>query len=106
MNVGIDIIEIDDLKKRISKGSDFLSSILSDEEIEGANLESLAGKIAAKEAIIKTGFVNPSEWKRITIKYLKSGAPEIYDSLGDKIQKIKVSISHTKTLAIAVALYE
>lgn len=106
MNIGVDIIDIDDLKKRIEKSSGLLEKVLSDQEIEKSKLETLAGKIAAKEAVIKTGYIKPGEWLKIQILNTESGKPEVYDDFGAKITSLKVSISHTKNTAVAIAIYE
>ena len=106
MKVGLDIVDINELKLRIDRSKSLLDKIFTHSELEKKDLESIAGRIAAKEAIIKTGFIKPAEWKKILIKNLDSGAPIACNPDGGKIQNMTISISHTKTTAVAVAIYE
>ena len=76
--------------------------------------EHLAGRFAAKEAVLKvfgTGWKNGINWTDIEINNLPSGQPkvkltgkctEIADQLG--ITEILISISHIETHAIASAI--
>ena len=105
MNIGLDVIDLKDFTQKVSSYG-FLEKILTDKEIEKSSLETLAGKIAAKEAVIKTGYIKPGEWLKIQILNTESGKPEVYDEFGDKITSLKVSISHTDKTAVAIALYE
>lgn len=106
MKIGLDIIDINELKIRIDRSKDMLDKILTPSEIENKDFESIAGRIAAKEAIIKTGYIKPGDWKQVVIGNLDSGEPIVLNPMGDKIQNIQISISHTKHNAIAVAIYE
>lgn len=106
MKTGIDIVEIERIKKIISESSTFVNNILYQEEMKPWNLESICGKIAAKEAIIKTGFISIGEWKNIKILLTTAGAPQIFDKNNKLISKLHISISHTASLAIAMAIYE
>ncbi len=116
-DLGIDIIEIERVKKNIIKyGDKFLSRIYTENEIaycknKKKNMyESFAGKFAAKEAIYKC--INNSEnilsFKDIEIiKEEKNNKPKviIHNENYKKLNgKIKVSISHNNTMATAVAV--
>lgn len=114
--VGIDIIEIDRIKKASSRSS-FLSSIYTESEIEyynsnGKKDETLAGIFSCKEAVSKalgTGF---SGFKPIDIevKHGLRGKPFVvlYNGAKDLFEKefagkkIEVSISHCITTATAI----
>lgn len=106
MNIGVDIIDITDLQKKINSSSNYLSKLLVEQEISGYKIESIAGRIAAKEAIMKTGFIKPGEWKKILILSKTKGEPIVLDNNGNKLNNLKISISHTKSTAIAIAIYE
>lgn len=104
--IGIDIVDIIDVRNKINGSRLFLSKILSEQEIGQCSMESLAGKIAAKEAIMKTGFMKAGEWRNLIITTLDTGAPTVLDLNGVQIHSIKISIAHTQKTAVAVALYE
>jgi phosphopantetheine--protein transferase-like protein len=105
-SIGIDVVDIKDLQIKIHRSSLFLNKLLTEEERKGLKIETIAGKIAAKEAIIKTGFIKPGQWKNIAITADKNGAPLVYDSNNTLITNLKISITHTNKLAVAVAFYE
>lgn len=119
---GIDIIEISRVKNIIEKwGNGFLEKIYSQDEImycenkKSNKFQSYAGIFAAKEACVKalgTGF-RKIGWKEIKIKNDLLGKPLICLSsqLRARLEKIKVgnihlSISHTKSLAVAQVVIE
>ena len=106
MTVGIDIVDISEFQHQIESSPIFLDKLLSPDEQAVKNLPSLAGKIAAKEAVIKTGYLKIGEWLSIQIPSDETGAPIVYNALGERLSELQVSISHTKHTAIAVALYE
>lgn len=106
MKIGIDIIDIDRMRETFSENSEILNKLFVPQEIEPWNLQSTCGKIAAKEAIMKTGYLKPGDWLKVQIISDLSGAPLVYDAEGNLISKVSVSISHTESIAIATALYE
>ncbi len=103
--LGVDIVEI----KRISAileryGDRFLKKVFSDKEIKLYHRHKerdsfLAGRFAAKEAIIKAvGYYIPLQKIEIL------GYEKPFTSLSVDIDiDIKISISHTRKLAVAVA---
>jgi holo-[acyl-carrier protein] synthase len=110
---GIDLIEIDRVKKAISRhGPRFLARIYTPAELDecGELVSSLAVRFAAKEAVAKalgTG-IGDINWCEIEICRAESGAPvlNLYGSAANiaKIQGLKawsISLSHTRTLAMA-----
>ncbi len=116
--VGIDIIEIDRIKKAMQRRN-FLKRILGEDEYKqldemGFPAQSLAGNFCAKEAFSKavgTGF-RGIKFKEIQLIRDEKNKPVIKLSgnafclYGDERNHFSVSISHTKTLACAVVLFE
>lgn len=117
---GIDLVDfprIDEMIKR--HGAKFLDRIFTENEQQYAEdnrdkTEKLAGRFAAKEAILKlmgTGWRGKIAWTDIEVINNKLGQPlvtitgevkKIADSLG--IKHITVSITHTANFAIASAV--
>lgn len=116
--VGIDIIEVDRIRKIMEKyGDKFFQRILTDKEIAycksfKVNSEMhFAGRFASKEAYSKsigTGISKHFGWKDIEILNDKLGKPyinHIVESVYSKY-KFEISISHTKDHACAVVVCE
>ena len=121
IRTGIDIIEVDRIKKYIEKDKEkFLNKIYTENEIkycESKNVskyESYAGRFAAKEAIFKAisiYFKKKSDisFKDVEIVNEKNGKPKIVflsknkevKELIKKIENMDISISHLKEIAIA-----
>lgn len=94
--IGCDIVEIKRFKKNLNG---FVRKILSDaEQIEydksPNKIQYIAGRWAAKEAIFKA-----SKIKNAIVLNNSDGSPYVFDD-----SKIKISISHEKNYAIAVAI--
>lgn len=106
MKIGIDVVEIKRISKIISESSEFINKILYPKEMEPWNIQSICGKIAAKEAVIKTGYILVGQWKKIMILSSDGGEPQVFDENKVLVSKLYVSISHTSNLAIAMAVYE
>ena len=118
--VGTDIIEVERIEKLIkSKGQKFLRKIYTQIEInycesKGPNkYQHYAGRFAAKEAIFKAvgdfyskfTHVNPPLFKGIEIKNKDNGILYV-DIIPDTLKigaSVRVSISHIKKYAVAVA---
>jgi holo-[acyl-carrier protein] synthase len=94
--LGCDIVKVSRFKNNLSK---LANKILSESELVEFNkatnkLQYIAGRWAAKEAIFKaTGN------RRMTILNSTTGSPYVVNN-----PNIKISISHEKEYAIAVAL--
>ena len=117
---GIDLVDcprIEDMIKRHSER--FVNRVFTEAEQAYAesnrnNIEKLAGRFAAKEAILKlmgTGWRGKIAWTDIEVINNDVGQPEvtlsgevrkIADKLG--IEHISVSITHTANFAIASAI--
>jgi len=107
INIGTDIIEISRFKnKPIEHNRTFYNSIFSIDEIAYCQkfkdpYSHFAGIFAAKEATIKC-MGKPFSMSKIQLYWDKDGRPHV-EIAQEKIQ-INVTISHTQTIAIAVAV--
>lgn len=118
--LGIDLIEIDRVKKVLKKHSNFLNRIFSNEEIlklkeKGFLMQSIAGNFCAKEAFLKSigiGISKNINLKCIEILRNERNAPYIKIKENNiELKKYKnvrfsVSIAHTKNYATAVVIGE
>jgi holo-[acyl-carrier protein] synthase len=116
---GIDLVDFPRIEQMAARhGQSFLDRIFTESEQKYASdnknsIEKLAGRFAAKEAILKllgTGWRGQIAWTDIEIINNEMGQPqvnltgrvkEIADSLG--VADISVSITHTANFAIASA---
>lgn len=117
--IGIDIIEVERVRKAIERHKNFLTRIYTEEEIKLSlrgefRYEELAGRFAVKEAVmkaLKTGLGWGIAFKDIVVLNEPGGAPYVVlnnkakeYAEGMKIKKIFVSISHIESLAIGLAV--
>ena len=115
---GVDLIEISRVAEVIARhGSRYLERIYTAGELEhcGRNVESLAGRFAAKEAVAKalgTG-IGQVAWKEIEILGDEQNAPmlhlsgvalQVSNRLGLKEWSLSISHSLSQAVAIAVAI--
>lgn len=111
INCGVDIIEIERIKKAVENTPRFVEKVFSSAEMEyfiksGERPETLAGFYAAKEAFVKykkTG-IRGLELSEISVEHDSLGAPFVLFR-GER-QKVSLSISHNKTSAVAVVCGE
>lgn len=119
-SVGIDLIEIDRIKKSMKKNPRFLKLILGEDEYvqlkeRGFPAQSVAASFAAKEAFSKTvgtGFTGGLKFYEIELLRKDNGAPYLklsgtalkYQTVDKKI--FSVSVTHTKLYAAAVVIAE
>ena len=118
LDIGVDIIEIDRVKRLIEKDSRFLDKIFTESEKEyfrerKNRPETIAGNFCAKEAISKalgTG-IRGFNFKDIEIIRDELGKPIVktYNNLERicidyNVSRILVSISHCKEYAVANAM--
>jgi phosphopantetheine--protein transferase-like protein len=106
MRIGIDIVDIDHFKKQIINSKGFLARLLTEEETKNENIETWAGRVAVKEALLKTGLLIPGQWLKAVIKSGKNGEPVLSGFDNQTLSKIHISISHIKKIAVAVVIYE
>lgn len=117
---GVDIIEVERVKQAVKKwGDSFLKKVFTDKEINYSKkrrfaYQHLAARFATKEAVLKAfggGWTRTLPWKDVEIINDKNGKPDIRlyreaKKIYDKkhIEKIVVSMSHTKDYAVANAI--
>lgn len=119
---GVDIIEIDRLKKSIENVDGFRDRVFTPSEVaycenrKKAKYESYAARFAAKEAVMKalgTGMGGGLGFSQIEILNNESGKPyavlssrakEVYAGLGAR--SMDISVSHCKDYAVAYAVIE
>ncbi len=119
---GIDIIEIDRIKRSLQKYSDrFEQRVFTQKEIGYCHSQAdpakhFAARFSVKEAVLKcfgTGLTGGILWKDIEVDKQKSGQPvlnlygkgkELFDQL--KLKSIHISITHEKNYAVAHAIAE
>lgn len=109
--LGCDIIELDRIENAVKRhGEAFLKRILTERELgvynsRNGSVSFLAGRFAAKESISKSLRTGIGKFSFTDIEILndKAGAPVVYlcDVLREDIQ---VSISHSRTHAMAVSM--
>ncbi len=112
--IGTDIVDVSRIKLSLEKsGKRFLDRIFSFAEQNYCNEKSspeihFSGKFAAKESIIKaiksSGYKKVIPFNKIEIINSESGAPIVLLNI-DFVGDCKVSISHTNTHAIAMAIF-
>jgi len=118
--IGTDIVKVERLEKAIGRwGEKLLNRLFSTKEREECSkkkrvYQSLAGKFAAKEAVLKalgTGLSQGVRWNNIEILENRAGQPHTIfskklksktDKLG--IKNCFISISHEADYAIAQAI--
>jgi len=117
---GIDLVDCPRIEEMIQRhGERFVNRVFTANEQAYAeanknSIEKLAGRFAAKEAILKligTGWRGKIAWTDIEVINNPMGQPEItlsgeVEKLADKlrIKHISVSITHTANFAIASAV--
>ena len=119
--LGIDIVEVDRIRRAVARwGEAFLCRIFTPAELarggaSPAAPERLAGRFAAKEAVMKALGIGRRGigWREIEITVDPMGKPgvrltgrasAVAERLG--VRAWRVAISHTRLLAIAEALAE
>ena len=119
IGIGVDIIEIDRIKKAIDNRK-FIDRVFTEKEIgycEGKKAEkaaSFAARFAAKEAVLKAFGTGLCDGKLVDIEiindelgcpkvYLKGFFAELANNRG--INEIYTSLSHTKKNAIAQIIF-
>ena len=116
MEPGVDIVEIARVRQALERhGPGFQRRVFTDLEWQqcGRSYPSLAGRFAAKEAVMKALGVGGMKFRDIEIVRTPSGKPEVRlsgrmqaraDRLG--VSRVAVTISHSRDNAVAVAIAE
>ncbi|MDH7599968.1 MAG: holo-ACP synthase [Sedimentisphaerales bacterium] len=120
LNHGIDLVDCNRIGRLVARhGQRFLERVFTKTELEYANsgrnrLERLAGRFAAKEAVLKligTGWSTGTCWTEIEVVNDPMGRPLVrlagrvqQIALQKGIQQVQISITHAANLAIASAV--
>lgn len=117
--VGLDLVMIETIQLAMKRDPDVARSWLTEAEIaewveSGSILATLAGRVAAKEAVVKalgTGFTDSVAWQDVEIKANATGAPVVVLSGGAmaeasrlQVREVLVSITHVSAVAAATAV--
>jgi holo-[acyl-carrier protein] synthase len=116
--VGVDLVEVGRVA-RLADQPIGLAGVLTDTELEYCRArqrpgEHMAGRFAAKEAVLKalgTGLAPGIRWTDVEIRNDVSGRPTVHLHGGaaalaadHRLVRVEVSISHTAELAVAHAV--
>ncbi|MCM2677042.1 holo-ACP synthase [Alkalicoccobacillus plakortidis] len=108
--IGIDIIELERIKKAVKRNSRFAERILTESEqaasrhfSDSRKIEFVAGRFAAKEAFVKASGIKKISWHDIEILNDIQGKPTM---TGPIEEYIHVSISHSQAYAVAQVIIE
>ena len=117
ITTGVDIIEVDRIKKAVEDLSDsFLNRVYTKKELEYCQksnkmkYQHLATRFAGKEAVFKaiSGYIDRSKlmWQDIEVENDANGRPKInMDKLRkcglENLESIDISLSHIKEYALA-----
>lgn len=118
IGIGIDIIEIDRIKKSIDQfGENFLKKVYTQNEIDYClakhnKYQHLAARFAAKEAIYKalaSGWQEHTGWQDIEIVNEANGLPVAkftgkLNSFINPDKDVKISMSHSENYVTCVAI--
>lgn len=111
IGTGIDIIEVKRIRSAVNRAGDkFLARIFTQKELDNARIkknfsfEHLAGRFAAKEAVLKAFSRAKFGFKDVEILNDDFGKP--FCTLKEDGYLIAISISHTKYYAVASAVIE
>jgi hydroxyethylthiazole kinase-like uncharacterized protein yjeF len=109
--IGVDAVSVDRIALAVKRsGPGFLNKVYTPAEVAycAGNSERLAGRWAAKEAVIKcfdgTGICFPR--RRIEVLSGATGAPRVRLLGNDRGARVEVSITHHSALAVATAHLE
>ena len=117
--VGVDIVDVDVVRRRFEAESGLLSEVFTGDELAYCHAQRepwphLAARFAAKEALIKalgTGLAGSMTWKDIEVVRDATGAPGLRLHDGTQARfgaggfgRCAVSLSHTDTYAVAVVM--
>jgi len=123
--IGTDLVEVERIKNELaSHGEKFIEMLFTQSEVIyctraeniGIQAQCFAARFAAKEAFLKalgSGLRGGLQWKDVEVVNNELGKPEIRIQKTAKqvcekagINKIHVSLSHTKESAIAIIILE
>src|SRR5690606_8970240 len=118
---GIDIVEVDRIRHSVEKSSQFKLKVFSQAEIDycekgGSGFQSYAGRFAAKEAFFKalgTGWAGKMAFHEVCVMndpevkpFIELSGEALKVMNSQNLQKVHLSISHSKNYATAVVIIE
>jgi|ERR1041385_3232123 holo-[acyl-carrier protein] synthase len=117
--IGVDVVEINRIQRSINEwGVVFLNKVFTEHELSYAQSKKnathhIAARFAVKEAVAKalaTGWSGGLRWKDIEVKNDASGKPSVilYGHVKNLLKgsKVLVSISHSDSVVVAMAVIE
>ena len=118
IGIGIDIIEIDRIKKSVDENGDkFLEKVYTPSELKYClskknKYQHLAARFAAKEAIYKaisSNWDSELSWQDMEIVNTPNGMPEVkfkgnLEKFLSKDKDLKISMSHSRDYVTCVAI--
>jgi len=117
--IGIDVVEIDRLRKIVETWGDrFLEKVFTPGELGYARQRAnpsqhLAGRFAVKEAVAKamaTGWSGGFRWKDVEVSNDAYGKPSVVLSGSVRTMlegcRVHITISHAETVVVAAAVIE
>jgi len=112
IGIGIDIIDVERVRKLAEKNPRFLERIFTPKEIDYClkkknKYQHLAARFAVKEAFFKA-IGKRISWQDVELFNLPSGQPQLDIKFKERffIDKALVSISHLKEYAVAAVILE
>ncbi|MFQ6110028.1 MAG: holo-ACP synthase [Candidatus Aminicenantales bacterium] len=112
VGIGIDIIEVERIKKLVEKNPRFVQRIFTPQEIrycqkKANRYQHYAARFAAKEAFFKA-LGRRIKWKDVGLTNLSSGQPKLKIMAEEKFpfDRAHVSISHLSAYAAAIVILE
>lgn len=113
VGIGVDLVDITRFEEHVAKTPKLLERIFNKTELD-APMKTIAGRFAAKEALIKAlGGSDGILWHEVEITKNSSGKPEIKTLGGTSqtvaaagISKLHLSISHDAGMAVAMVVAE
>ena len=117
IGIGVDIVEIERIERVLARRGRFLERVYTPEEVaqclkKAQPAASLAARFAAKEAVFKAlGGGWGLGWRSVAITAGEEGTPQVHlqgaaaiRSLEIGVKEVKVSLTHSKNTACAVAV--
>lgn len=112
IGIGIDLIEVERIRKLIEKNPRFIQKIFTPQEIRYSQekinkYQHFAARFAAKEAFFKA-LGRKIKWKEVGLINLPSGKPELKINTKEKFpfERANVSIAHLSEYALAMVILE
>ncbi len=117
-SIGIDMVEIDRIERLINRyGDNFIHRVFTETEIrycsKRVNKGSFAARFATKEAVFKAtglGLSKGMSWRDVEVVNDENGKPSVrlYGKTAELLarRRIHLSLSHTKTTAVAMVIVE